>query len=416
MPKHCPLLLLAMVVLNATFLVACSASEPSPTTIVEASNIPSAPTSMPGCRVVTAAPTPASQSSLPAVSNTDYIRGSDTAPVTLLAYCDFQSAECELFNRVLDRLESDHQIDLRLVLRPFPIPASVVPALDKSELAARAAIAAGNQGRFWDVRDLLHANYGEWSQLSATAFEEWLKQKAAGLKLDQKKFAADLGSPDVLARVRASYESGISLGISGVPTVFINGQLVQRAALSYDGLESTIGLVALGSRQFRACPAFSVDTAKQYVATLHTEKGDIVIRLYAAQAPLAVNSFIFLARHGWFDGVTFHRVIPGFVAQTGDPSGTGRGGPGYYFDNEVRTDLLFDKAGVVGMANSGPDTNGSQFFIAYAPEPQLDGSYTIFGQVVSGMDVAGSLTPRDPQASNELPRGDKILSVTIEEQ
>ena len=179
---------------------------------------------------------------------------------------------------------------------------------------------------------------------------------------------------------------------------------------------STISLIALGTRQFKSCPPFDVDTSRQYIATLHTAKGDIVIQLLAEQAPLAVNSFVFLARKGWFDGVTFHRVIPGFVAQAGDPSGTGRGGPGYYFNNEVRTDLLFDKPGVVGMANSGPDTNGSQFFITYAPEPQLDGSYTVFGQVVSGMDVAEGLTPRDPQASTDLPPGDKILGVTIEER
>jgi cyclophilin family peptidyl-prolyl cis-trans isomerase len=140
-----------------------------------------------------------------------------------------------------------------------------------------------------------------------------------------------------------------------------------------------------------------------------------VIQLYAAQAPLAVNSFVFLARQHWFDGVTFHRVIPGFVAQAGDPSGTGRGGPGYVFDNEIRPDLLFDKPGVVGMANSGPDTNGSQFFITYSPQPQLDGGYTVFGQVTAGMDILGSLTPRDPQSGGDLPAGDKILGITIEE-
>jgi len=148
---------------------------------------------------------------------------------------------------------------------------------------------------------------------------------------------------------------------------------------------------------------------------VHTEKGDIVIQLYADKAPLAVNSFVFLARQGWFDGVTFLRVIPGFVAQAGDPSGTTRGGPGYFFKNEV-SDLKYDKPGVVGMANSGSDTNGSQFFITYAPEPSLDGRFTVFGEVIKGMDVVESLTPRDPAQSGDLPAGDKILSVTIEEK
>jgi len=186
--------------------------------------------------------------------------------------------------------------------------------------------------------------------------------------------------------------------------------------LSHEGLQSTIALLALGSRQFQTCPPFEVDSSRQYTATLHTTKGDIVIQLHAAQAPLAVNSFVFLARQHWFDGVTFHRVIPDFVAQTGDPSGTGRGGPGYIFDNEIQPDLLFDKPGVVGMANSGPDTNGSQFFITYSAQPQLDGGYTVFGQVTAGMDVVKDLTPRDPQSGGDLPAGDKILSVTIEER
>jgi cyclophilin family peptidyl-prolyl cis-trans isomerase len=174
-------------------------------------------------------------------------------------------------------------------------------------------------------------------------------------------------------------------------------------------------LILLGQKQFTQCPPFDVDPQKQYIATLHTEKGDITMQLFADKAPLAVNSFVFLARQGWFDGVTFHRVIPGFVAQAGDPSGTGRGNAGYFFNNEAN-DLKFDKPGMVGMANSGADTNGSQFFITFAPASHLDGAYTIFGQVLSGLDVAEQLTPRDPDQGTTLPPGDKILSVEIEEK
>jgi cyclophilin family peptidyl-prolyl cis-trans isomerase len=211
------------------------------------------------------------------------------------------------------------------------------------------------------------------------------------------------------------YESASGLGISGIPTVFINGGLQSRAALSYHGLESTISLIELGDRQFKSCPAFDVDASSYYLATIQTQKGDIEVQLFADKAPLAVNSFVFLARHGWFDDVTFHRVIPGFVAQAGDPTGTGLGGPGYLFKNEIVPDLLYDKPGVLGMANSGPDTNGSQFFITYGPQPQLDGRFTIFGQVVSGIEVLESLTPRDADTMTDPPPGDKILGVTIEE-
>jgi cyclophilin family peptidyl-prolyl cis-trans isomerase len=172
----------------------------------------------------------------------------------------------------------------------------------------------------------------------------------------------------------------------------------------------------LEQRQYSQCPPMEIDPEKSYFATLHTEKGDVTIELLADKAPVAVNSFVFLARQDWFDGVTFHRVLPGFVAQAGDPSGTGMGGPGYMFDNEVSQSLSFDGAGVVGMANAGPGTNGSQFFITYTATPQLNGGYTVFGRVIEGMDVVENLTPRDPSTNMDLPPGDEILDVTIEEK
>jgi len=305
---------------------------------------------------------------------------------------------------------------LKVVLRPFPVPASIVPSLDKSELSVQAAIAAGDQHKFWEMKDLLHTQYLAWTRLSVSAFRKWLNDQAAGLGLDGKQFAQDLNSTDTIAQAKSMYSSATTLGITSIPTVFINGSLQPRAALSYEGLDSTIGLVALGSRQFKTCPPFNIDPARSYTATVHTEKGDIIMQLLPKEAPLAVNSFVFLARQSWFNGVTFHRVIPGFIAQSGDPSGTGSGGPGFYFKNEISSDLLFDEPGVVGMLNSGLDTNGSQFFITYAPQPTLDGIYTIFAHVTQGMDVVESLTPRDPQTTAGLPPGDKILSVTIEEK
>jgi cyclophilin family peptidyl-prolyl cis-trans isomerase/protein-disulfide isomerase len=410
------LLVLAAGLSGGVLLGGCAASSALGPTAT-ASPVPVAPSSTPivGCLAVTAEPTPVGSAQLTTISTADYVRGPDTADVTLLYYCDFQSAQCELFNRVLDQLVTDHPGDLRVVMRPFAVPVSVVPSLDKSELAAWAALAAGQQGMFWKMRDLLDDKYEEWTQLAPDKFKIWLGDQASGLGLDVKQFASDLSGSATAARARDIYDSATKSGISGIPTVFINGRLQQRAALSREGLQSTIALLALGQRQFKSCPPFAVDSTRQYTAMLHTSKGDIAIELFAAQAPLAVNSFVFLARQHWFDGVTFHRVIPGFVAQTGDPSGTGRGGPGYIFDNEIQSDLQFDKPGVVGMANSGPDTNGSQFFITYSPQPQLDGGYTVFGQVTAGMDVVNDLTPRDPQSGGDLPPGDQIISITIEE-
>ncbi len=169
------------------------------------------------------------------------------------------------------------------------------------------------------------------------------------------------------------------------------------------------------SMQWASAPPMTIDISKQYTATVKMIKGgEFVIQLYADKAPITVNSFVFLARQGFYNGVTFHRVLEGFMAQGGDPTGTGAGGPGYQFANEAN-DLKFDKAGVVAMANAGPDTNGSQFFITFGPQPQLNGGYTIFGQVLSGMDVVNGLTRRDPNQSPTF-SGDAMQSITITEQ
>ncbi|MEM8860346.1 MAG: peptidylprolyl isomerase [Chloroflexota bacterium] len=170
-------------------------------------------------------------------------------------------------------------------------------------------------------------------------------------------------------------------------------------------------------QQYESAPEFAIDDEKIYEATVTMASGDqFIMELYPKSAPLTVNSFVFLANEGWFDGVTFHRVLPGFVAQTGDPSGTGQGGPGYQLPNEIDQSLTHANEGVVAMANSGPDTNGSQWYITLGNAANLDGSYTIFGQVVDGLDVVQGITPRDPARDPNAPEGDMIESIVIEEK
>ncbi len=164
---------------------------------------------------------------------------------------------------------------------------------------------------------------------------------------------------------------------------------------------------------YNAPPAMTIDRSKVYLATFETAKGNIVIELYADKAPNTVNNFVFLARAGFYDGTTFHRVISGFMAQGGDPTGTGRGGPGYRFADEFSADLKHDGPGVLSMANSGANTNGSQFFITLAATPWLDGKHTVFGKVVEGMDVLNSISLRDP--SSATTPGDLIKTIQIDE-
>jgi cyclophilin family peptidyl-prolyl cis-trans isomerase len=167
------------------------------------------------------------------------------------------------------------------------------------------------------------------------------------------------------------------------------------------------------AKQWSTPPAMQIDPGRKYRARMETDKGTMVIELYADKTPVTVNSFVFLAREGFYEGVIFHRVIANFMVQGGDPTGTGSGGPGYKFKDEFHPSLKHDKQGVLSMANAGPGTNGSQFFITHGPTPHLDNKHSVFGQVVEGLDVLMSIPPRDP--NNRSAPSVKIISVTIEE-
>jgi cyclophilin family peptidyl-prolyl cis-trans isomerase len=161
-----------------------------------------------------------------------------------------------------------------------------------------------------------------------------------------------------------------------------------------------------------SAPSGTLDLSKSYTARFRTQRGDFTVELFAADAPLTVENFVNLARSGFYDGTTFHRVIPGFMAQGGDPSGTGRGGPGYTFRDEFSPSRRHDGPGVLSMANAGPGTNGSQFFITFGPTPHLDGRHTVFGRVTDGMDVVSSIRERDPDRDPNP--GDAIETIEIE--
>ena len=342
----------------------------------------------------------------------DWIKGSAKAPITIIEYADFQCPYCSIASQNLKTLLEKYPDDVRLVYRHFPL-ASIH---DKAILASQASEAAGLQSEdaFWAMHDLLYATQAEWSPFTIEDFGSWLVEQAADLELDPVQFESDLYSETIVADAEATWTDGQALGIPGTPYIRINS--MYEAQADPQMLIAYVEMIKLESKQYSTCPPLVVDPEASYQATIETEKGDIVIELFPDVAPLAVNSFIYLAENGWFEGNTFHRVLPGFVAQTGDPTGTGYGGPGYRFGIETSSDLLFDRAGLVAMANSGPESNGSQFFITYAAAPNLDGGYTIFGEVSEGMEIVEDFTPRDPQPGLDLPPGDLLLNITIEKQ
>jgi peptidyl-prolyl cis-trans isomerase B (cyclophilin B) len=161
----------------------------------------------------------------------------------------------------------------------------------------------------------------------------------------------------------------------------------------------------MSDKQWKTPPAMKIDPKKKYFAAIETDKGTIELQLFPENAPKTVNNFVFLAQEGFYDGVSFHRVISNFVIQGGDPTGTGRGGPGYQFEDETRGNPLKHLRGVISMANAGPNTNGSQFFITHSPQPHLDGKHTVFGKVVQGIEVVDAIR-----------QGDRMNKVTIREE
>ena len=416
---------LLLTVLLLGLVAGCSGESASPTPTV----LPS-PTSTP--ETATAAPsvsaTPSGPAScvaepfdfpveprIPPVTEEDHIHGPADAPITFIEYADFQCPACSGLAIMREFLAERYGDEIRFVYRHLPL----ISIHDKAVITAEAVEAASAQGKFWEMHDLLYEHQGEWHSLSEDELETLLVEYAEELSLDADRFAQELADHVYREKIMADYEDYSQYGQMATPTYVINNVFYPTQAFGGFGMiESFINLLTLKDRMYTAPPPQVIDPDKDYVATIRTEHGDIVIELYADQVPVNVNSFVFLAQEGWYDGVTFHRVIPDFVAQAGDPTGSGMGSPGYRCDDEIVPTLTYDEAGVVGMASGGPGTSsiGSQFFITYDALPQLDGSYTIIGRVIEGMDVVESITPRDPSQGAGLPPGDIIETILIEER
>jgi cyclophilin family peptidyl-prolyl cis-trans isomerase/protein-disulfide isomerase len=346
------------------------------------------------CTIVSVEPTPLGTA---AVSG-GHVLGPADAPVTLQIFSDFTCTACAALASDLDQIYQEHPGQIRIIFYHMP---ATQDALTLE--AMRASEAADLQGKFWLMHDLLFSQQSVWLGKTPADFVTWVTGQAAGLGLNQATFTTDLSGQVVSTRIQQAltFAAGISYS---PPMLFINGTQYTGLA-DTSSLDQVVSLLLLDTRKFTSCPSWQVDPTRQYLASLLTNRGTIVLELYPDKAPLAVNAFIFLARSGWYNNIPWFLVDPGLAAKTGDPSGTGLGNPGFYFETELAPDLSFNKPGVVAMVNSGADTNGSSFFITYAPVPNLDGMYTIFGQVLTGMDVLQSLQTNDT-----------LISVTVQEK
>lgn len=345
------------------------------------------------------------------VNSDDHSLGKADAFVTILVYSDFQCSSCASIAPLLKSFVKKYPKDVRLVFRNFPL----ISIHDKAALSTQAAEAASLQGKFWEMHDLLYSRQAEWLNLNPVDFQNWIIKQAESIPVNKSQFEADLTSPALETLAQKAWVNGQNIKLPGAPVILINGEILKWQPNLIDQLENLVKLAILPQKQFSSCPPMVIDPVKKYVATLITSKGTIKVTLFLDKAPNTVNNFIFLAQKGWYDNIPFHRVIPGFLAQSGDPTGTGLGGPGYYIPNETNS-FVYDRAGMVGMVNSGPDTNGSQFFITLAPAPHLNKDYSIFGQVTGGIEVLSLLTPFDPSNHQPDVEPDTLFTVTIEER
>ena len=351
---------------------------------------------------------------LPPVTEDDWVRGPEDAKVTMIEYADFQCPYCAVVKPILEELSDPETGIVRHVYRHFPLTS----IHDKAIITSQAVEAAGAQDKFWEMYDVLYARQEEWSALTADEMPDVLSGYAEEIGLDVDQFDTELENNEYEEKVMAGYDESVALGLGGTPSFIGDGipYPAEQLGFSKEAFELFADLVAIKNLQYEEPPSQVIEAGKDYQATIETEKGDIVIDLFADQTPVTVNNFVFLAQNGWYDDTTFHRVIDGFMAQAGDPTGIGMAWPGYRCSDELNPELAYDGPGVVGMANSGPDTNGSQFFITTSAQPSLDGKHSVFGEVVSGMDVVESLTERDPQTAGPEDLGDRIISVTIAEK
>lgn len=411
------------------FLTACASTPPTPTQT--ASPVPTL-TQTPGpsptasatveptagafgsCGQVLANPTPRPGNSLfsgPGKGENDHILGPDDASTTIIVYQDFQQPASAGVAEWLSQVRKEFPKDLRVVFRHYPM----MNLHNKAGLAAQAAEVAHLHGKFWEMHDLLFQTQDTWRDIEIEAFRKDLREKAAILGIDPTQFESELHSTPITQIPDRAWKNALRIQIPLAPFLLVNGQ-IYTGPVSYGSLRFMVSMYALSERQYKTCPPLVIDLKRDYYAVLKTTHGDVRIKLYTQKTPYNVNNFVFLAREGWYDNVIFHRVIKDYVVQTGDPSGSGTGNPGYYIKDEIFPELTFNRPGLVGMSSAGPDTNGSQFFITLAPASQLNNSYTIFGEVVSGLEVLQKLTPRDAQSLEDLVPGEFLLSVTIEEQ
>jgi cyclophilin family peptidyl-prolyl cis-trans isomerase len=349
---------------------------------------------------------------IPPVTEEDHVHGPADASITFIEYADFQCPGCSALSSLREFLQEVHGDEIQFVYRHLPLTG----IHDKAVITAEAVEAAGAQGKFWELHDLLYERQQEWNALSEDEVRTRLVEYAGELELDTDRFAQEMDDGIYREKILADYEEYQEYGPLATPTYVVNGVFYPQIGLHPLIIEAFVRLVTDPPRQYAEVPSQVIDSDKEYTATIRTSKGDIVVELFAGQAPTNVNSFVFLARDGWYDGLAFFYVDPALAAQSGDPTNVGLGFPypGYYCGDEITSELNFEQAGMLALYAPESGRNSSQFFITYGPKPEFNGRYTIIGRVIEGMEVAEGFTPTQPGPDQPTP--DVVETILIEER
>lgn len=357
------------------------------------------------------------------VTEADHVIGPDDALVTIMYYSDYACEYCADLSDALQNILPNYD-NVRIVYRPLPL------LTDNSFIAAQAAESVAAQAgpdAFIEFGKMMYGSQGEWPAEDEGDLLARMSEYAEIVGADPDQMAEDVSEGAYIEAVVASAGPAVQAGIETLPLVFVNGQPYNPPPQDPAALEAIID-IGLTEQTYHELPPLQIDPGGAYRAWIETTQGTIIVDLYAEVAPQTVNNFAYLACRGYYENIYWHRVIPGFVAQAGDPSGTGIGGPSYGVPDEYITeaytsaDLTFEEgAGLLSMAKSNaPDSAGSQFFITLEPDPvngpatYLDEDFTIFGRVIAGQEVAEALAPyQSASFADDFAGADQILSITV---
>jgi cyclophilin family peptidyl-prolyl cis-trans isomerase/predicted DsbA family dithiol-disulfide isomerase len=348
-----------------------------------------------------------------AVQPFEHMLGAEHPYVSYIAYLDLaDKTSADVLTSLLSTV-NEMKDKTRLVIR-------YVVSGESSSLAAQSAESVYDQKgseAYWKMLGLLAENQPKWTGTPTADLPATLAGYAETAGADADTVKSDLQAGKYKDAVTVSGSRAEAIGVTATPFLFANDLKLDKPPSDTKTLKLIANIVMLHA-QYGTAPEMVIDPSKDYSAWIVTEKGTVAVDLFADLTPETVNNFAYLACVGFYDGVTFHRVLPGFVAQAGDPTGTGVGGPGYTISDEYQNSALtFDREGWLSMAHtSEPNSAGSQFFITFGPAPNLDGSFTIFGQVVKGMDVVKAISPRDPDQPTEPPPGDSIETIVVRQE